>query len=82
MIIFAVMSTSAGKYIILAGFLLVVVGIVVYFFGNKLSFLGRLPGDIRIERENGSFYFPITTCILLSLLLSGIIRVIQWFMQR
>lgn len=56
-----------GKILILIGLVLVVVGTIMEFAPNFP--LGRLPGDIRIERENFSFYFPITTCILISLLL-------------
>lgn len=62
---------------ILFGVLLVVVGAIVYFFGNKLHWIGRLPGDIRVERENLRFYFPITTMILFSLLLTVIVNLIR-----
>jgi len=57
---------QVAKYLILAGILLIITGLVFYFFGNKFSWLGRLPGDIRVERENFRFYFPITTMIILS----------------
>ena len=75
------MNQATGKYIIIAGIIVVLTGIIIYFFGNKLNFLGRLPGDIRIEKDNGSFYFPITTCILLSLLISVLVRLIQWLLK-
>ena len=68
-----------GKYIIIGGIILVIIGVIIYFFGNKLSWLGHLPGDIRIEKENFKFYFPITTMILASILLSAILRGIQKF---
>ena len=68
---------STGKLIIYFGLFIVLVGVIVYFFGDKLTWLGRLPGDIRVERENGRFYFPITTMILISVLLSLLIRLIQ-----
>ena len=70
------MSQEVGKWLIVIGFACVIIGIIFYFSGNKLSFLGRLPGDIRVERENFRFYFPITTMIILSILLSIIIRLI------
>ena len=76
------MSTTTGKYVIIAGLLIAVAGVIIYFFGNKLGFLGRLPGDIRIEGERGSFYFPVVTGILISVVLSVIIRIVQWFMGR
>ncbi len=49
------------------GGLIILVGAIVFLFGDKLGFLGNLPGDIKIERENTKVYFPITTMILLSL---------------
>lgn len=74
------MSTHPAKYLILLGLAIFVIGVVWYFFGNRLHFLGRLPGDIRVERDNFRFYFPITTMILLSLLLSGLITLIKKFL--
>jgi hypothetical protein len=58
----------------------VVVGLVVYFFGNKLHWMGRLPGDIRVEKNNFRFYFPVTTMILLSLLLTLLVNIIKRFL--
>ena len=74
------MDQNAGKYILIIGGFIVLAGLVVYFFGNKLHWIGRLPGDIRVERENVRFYFPITTMILLSLLLTLIINLIKRFL--
>ena len=73
------MSSQTGKFIIIAGVIIVVIGIIIYFFSDKLSFLGKLPGDIRIEKENFRFYFPITTMIILSILLTVIINIIKRF---
>lgn len=67
------MNQDLGKYLLFIGLAIVVAGAVIYFFHDKLHWLGRLPGDIRVERENFRFYFPITTLILLSILLSLII---------
>lgn len=69
-----------GKYIVIAGIIIVIIGIFVYFFGNKLNWLFNLPGDIRIEKENFRFYFPITTMLLLSGLLTLIVKIIQKFL--
>jgi hypothetical protein len=71
------MEQNTGKYIILFGALIVVVGLIIYFFHDKLNWIGRLPGDIRIERENFRFYFPITTMILFSVLLTLIINLLR-----
>jgi len=68
-----------GKYFILFGIIFLVVGAVLYFFGNHLSWLGKLPGDVRVEKENYRFYFPITTMILISVILTIIINLIRKF---
>ncbi|MFH1459155.1 MAG: DUF2905 domain-containing protein [Candidatus Omnitrophota bacterium] len=61
-----------GKYLILIGVILIIAGIFVFLAG-KIKWLGHLPGDIFIQKKNFSFYFPLTTCILISILLSLII---------
>lgn len=66
-----------GKQLIFFGFILIVLG-AVFLFGGKLSFLGQLPGDISIKRENFSFYFPITTSIIVSIVLS----LLFWLFQK
>ena len=59
-----------GKYIIIVGIVLLVIGIILYFFGNKFQWLGNLPGDIKIKRENFRLYAPITSMIIISAFLS------------
>ena len=73
------MNNETGKWIIVVGAVIVVVGIVVYFFHDKLHWIGRLPGDIRIEKENFRFYFPITTLIIVSVLFTVIVNLIKRF---
>jgi hypothetical protein len=60
-----------GRFLIIFGLLLVVLGLIVAY-SDLFSFLrlGRLPGDIHIKRGNFDFYFPITTCILLSIIVT------------
>jgi len=59
-----------GKNIIFIGIIIVIIGIVI-LFSDRLPFnLGKLPGDISYKKENFSFYFPITTSILISIVLS------------
>jgi len=70
---------QTGKILIVAGIILVIAGLIIYFAGNKLTWLGHLPGDIRIEKENVRFYFPVTTMILVSLILSLILYLIRKF---
>jgi len=71
------MDQNTGKYIIGFGVLIVIVGLLIFFFHDKLNWLGRLPGDIRVEKENFRFYFPIVTMILISLLITLIVNIIQ-----
>ncbi len=73
------MNSETGKWIITAGVFIVVAGVIVYFFHDRLNWIGRLPGDIRIEKENFRFYFPITTMIIFSVLLTVIIQLIRRF---
>ncbi|MFT3749725.1 MAG: DUF2905 domain-containing protein [Agriterribacter sp.] len=72
------MNAETGKYIIIAGIFIIVAGLIIYFFYDKLHWIGRLPGDIRIEKENFRFYFPITTMIIFSIIISGIL----WLIKR
>ena len=66
-----------GKTLIYLGILLVIVG-VVFSLAGKLPWLGHLPGDITIQRERFTFYFPLTTCILISLIIS----LVLYFFRR
>lgn len=68
------MSNNPAVFLIAAGVVLVGAGLLWYLVPG----LGRLPGDIRIEKENSSFYFPITTCILLSIAFS----LVMWIARR
>jgi hypothetical protein len=67
---------SIARYAIIAGLILIIIGVLL-FGASKLNLpLGRLPGDIRIEGEHGSFYFPLATSIVLSILLTIVLNVI------
>ena len=68
---------TIGKYILFAALFLAIIGIVYYFFGDKLGWIGNLPGDISIKKENFSFYFPLTTMILLSIIVSVLLRIFR-----
>ena len=75
--------TDMGRLLIILGGVLVVVGIL-FVVGSKFSFfgLGHLPGDIRYKGKNTSFYFPLTTCILLSALVTLILWLISHFTRH
>jgi cytochrome b subunit of formate dehydrogenase len=66
-----------GKILIFAGIILIIAGLIIYFAGNKLSWLGHLPGDIRIVKENVKIFIPITTMILISVVLSLLLFLIK-----
>ncbi len=63
------MNSYAGKLLIGLGLVLVLIGLVLVF-KIQIPWIGRLPGDIYLKKENVSFYFPLTTSIILSALLS------------
>ena len=68
-----------AKLIILVGVILLVIGLILYFLGEKLNWIGHLPGDIRVEKENFKLYFPITTMLLFSILVTVIFRLVKYF---
>jgi hypothetical protein len=72
-------ARELGKLLFVCGIALAVIG-GFFFFGGRLPFrLGRLPGDIAYQGKNSSFYFPIVTCIVLSVALTLIVWVINLF---
>jgi len=68
---------NVSKILTATGILLIVCGFIWHFSGGKIP-LGRLPGDIRIESENAKFYFPITTCLIIS----GLFTLITWIIRH
>ena len=68
---------SLGKPLIIMGLIIVAIGVIVSLAG-KIPWLGRLPGDIHIKKENFTFYFPLATSILISLLVSFLL----WLFRR
>ena len=72
--------SDVGKYLIIAGLLLALAGAAVWGLG-RIGFRG-LPGDLRYETEHVRVYFPIVTCIVLSVLLSAVMWLWQWLSRR
>lgn len=68
--------SSIGKLLMVGGAVMFLLG-AIFLFGEKIPFLGKLPGDILIRRKGYSLYFPIVTCIVLSLLGSVILSFIS-----
>jgi len=65
-----------GKFLVVIGVVVIVLGLILWT-GFAPKWLGRLPGDIRIEREHGAFYFPIVTCIIISVVLSLLMSIFR-----
>ena len=63
-----------GRWLIIGGAIMIVVGLF-FVFGQKLPFLGKLPGDILVQRGNFRFYFPLMTSILISLILTVVLNI-------
>jgi thiosulfate reductase cytochrome b subunit len=70
--------TGIGRLIIIAGFLLIIIGLIIYF-SDKLPFIGKMPGDILVKKKNFTFYFPVVTSIILSIVISLILYLINRF---
>ncbi len=67
-----------GRSLMVLGAILIVIGLAVSLAPKLPTWLGRLPGDISIKRDNFSFHFPLTTCLLLSALISFV----MWLLRR
>jgi len=67
-----------GKLLVFIGIVVVIIGLVTWLAGYKLSWFGQLPGDIRVERKNFTFYFPIVSMILIS----AAISLFFWIIRR
>ncbi len=70
------MPTFVGKVLIFVGAVLILVGIAIVL-KVRIPCLGRLPGDIRVERDGFRFYFPIVTCIIISILLTLVLILLR-----
>jgi hypothetical protein len=70
--------SGLGRPLIILGLILVAAGLLISFAPKLPTWLGRLPGDISIKRDNYSFHFPLTTCLLISALISFI----MWLLRR
>jgi len=65
-----------GKFLVIAGTVIILLGAILWT-GFAPTWLGRLPGDIRIERGHSVFYFPIVTCIIISIVLSLVFSIFR-----
>ncbi len=68
---------ALGKMLIILGAVIILIGLG-FIFADKIPYIGRLPGDIYVKRERWSFYFPITTSIIISIVLT----IIMWLFRK
>lgn len=67
-----------ARWFIVAGVILILIGVLLYLAPWLFNWVGKLPGDIRIEKENRKVFFPITSMILISVILTIVINVIRY----
>ena len=72
------MMRDLGRFVVIVGVVTMLVGLVMWG-GFVPKWLGRLPGDIRVERQHSAFYFPIVTCIIVSIVLSLLLSLFSIF---
>lgn len=73
--------SDLGKLLLLIGAGIVLLGLVVLLAG-RLPFVGRLPGDISVRQGNSSFYFPIVTCLVVSVVLTVVVNLLLFLFRR
>jgi hypothetical protein len=69
-----------GKTILIVGIILIFVGGIIWLFGNKLSWFGNLPGDLKVEKEGFKFYAPLVSMLLISIVASLVIWLVRKFL--
>jgi Protein of unknown function (DUF2905) len=69
---------EVGKFVVIVGLLMVAAGVILWRFPSLFGWVGKLPGDISVQKGNFSFYFPIVTCILVSI----VITLLSWLFRR
>jgi len=75
------MYYTFAKILIAFGVLLILIGVILLVFG-KIGFLGKLPGDIHVQKKNCEFHFSIVTCIVASILLSVILSAFFFWLKK
>lgn len=73
------MNQTTAKYLIVIGLAAVAIGVMMYFFSDKFQWLGKLPGDIRYEGKGMKVFFPITTMVIISLIINVAVYLLRKF---
>jgi hypothetical protein len=69
---------EVGRFVVIIGVFLVVAGVILWRFPSLFGWMGRLPGDISVRKGNFSFYFPVVTCIVVSI----VVTLLSWLFRR
>ena len=67
-----------GRFVVIIGVFLVVAGVILWRFPSLFGWMGKLPGDISVQKGNFSFYFPVVTCIIVSI----VVTLLSWLFRR
>ena len=70
------------RWFVITGVILLIIGLILYLVPNIFSWFGKLPGDIRIERENSKTFIPVTSMIIISIVLTILVNTIRYFLRR
>ena len=70
-----------ARWFVITGIILIIIGLILYFAPSAFNWFGKLPGDIRIENEHNRTYIPITSMIIISIVLTVIINLIRFFQK-
>jgi H+/Cl- antiporter ClcA len=76
------MSENIGKWLLIAGIILILGGLILIYFKNAFSWFGNLPGDFKYKGENTSFFFPLTSMLIISLILNVILWIIRQIISK
>ena len=68
---------EVGRFVVIIGVLLVVAGVILWRFPSLFGWIGKLPGDISVQKGNFSFYFPVVTCIIVSIVVTLLSRLFR-----
>jgi hypothetical protein len=69
---------EVGRFVVIIGVFLVVAGVILWRFPTLFGWMGKLPGDISVQKGNFSFYFPVVTCIIISI----VVTLLSWLFRR
>jgi H+/Cl- antiporter ClcA len=72
---------NMGRFLVISGIILIAAGLLIYAAPSLFSWFGKLPGDIRIEKENSKIFIPLTSMLLLSIVLTIIVNLLK-FLKR